>query len=89
MEIYRRISQLITICPKYYYKNKFNNNKIICIEDVVECPEDMDYLNLDTGECKEKVFRKDFVDNAYKVKGGEELLEKVSKNIIFEYVDFS
>ena len=80
--------QLITICPKYYYKNKYNNNKIICIEDITECPKDMDYLNLDTGECKEKIFRNDFADNAYKVKGGEELLEEVSNNIIFEYVDF-
>ena len=79
--------KLITICPNYFFKDKYKNNTINCIEDIIECPLYMYYLNLDIGECKENVFRNDFVNNIYKVKGGEELLEKIS-NIIFDYVDF-
>ena len=48
----------------------------------------MDYLNLDTGECKENAKIKDFTNFQYKVKGSEELLNKVSDNIFFEYKEF-
>jgi len=80
--------KLITKCPKYFYKDKNNNNKINCIEDIKECPYGMDYLNLDTGECKEKANLKDFMEFQYRVKGDEELLNNVSNNIFFEYKQF-
>ena len=44
--------KLITVCPKYFYKDKNNKNKIHCIDNVEDCPEDMDYLDLDSNECK-------------------------------------
>jgi len=80
--------KLITNCPKYFYKDKNNNNKINCIEDIKECPDEMNYLNLDTGECKEKVDSIDFMKYRYKVKGDEELLNNISNNIFFEYKQF-
>ena len=49
-------------CPKYFYKDKMNNNKIVCIKNILECPKGMDYLNLDTGECKENAKIKDFTN---------------------------
>ena len=63
--------KLITICEKYFYKDKNNNNKINCIQDIIECPEDMNYLNLETGECKEKVEPLEFLNFQYKIKGGK------------------
>ena len=81
--------QLITICPKYFYKDKINNNKINCIEDINDCPEGMNYLNLDTKECleKQKVSPQDFINFHFKVKGGEDLLKEISDDI-FEYIEF-
>ena len=80
--------KLITKCPKYFYKDKNKNNKINCIEDIKECPSEMDYLNLDNGECKEKANSFDFLEFSYKVKGDEELLNKISNDIFFEYKQF-
>ena len=80
--------KLITNCPKYFYKDKNNNYKINCIEDIKECPSGMDYLNLDTRECKEKANTIDFMQYKYKVKGDEELLNKISNNIFFDYKQF-
>ena len=81
--------KLITICDNYYYKDKNNNNKIHCInDDILECPEGMDYLNLDTGECKSEAKIQDFISFQYKVKGGADLLNTVSDNIFFEYRQF-
>ena len=58
--------QLLTKCENYYYKDKNNNNKIICIKNINECPEGMNYLNLETKECKEKVKPEDFINYQYK-----------------------
>ena len=41
----------ITICPKYFYKDKNNNSKIICINDIKDCPLNMSYINSTTNEC--------------------------------------
>ena len=81
--------QLITNCSNYYYKDKNNNNKIICVENIKECPEGMNYLNLDTKECleKEKVSPMDFLNFQFKIKGGEESLNKIADEI-FEYIEF-
>ena len=76
-------------CPQYFYKNKSENIKINCIKDIIECPEGMDYLNLDTRECKDNVNTNDLIKYQYKVKGGEELLNEVSNKILFETNDFS
>ena len=72
----------ITICPKYFYKDKKNNNRIYCIEDVNECPEELDYLNLDTKECTGKENASNFPNNRFKVK--EETLISISNNIFEE-----
>ena len=79
--------QLLSICPKYFYKDKNNQNKIHCIEDINDCPESMKYLNLDTKECKEEASPQDFLNYQFKLKGNEELLNKVSDEI-FETVEF-
>ena len=80
---------LITICQNYFYKDKNNNSKIHCIESIKECPKGMDYLNLDTHECEENVTAQKFLNFSYQVKGGFELLNKVSDDIIFELKNFS
>ena len=73
---------MITICSKYFYKDKKNNNRIYCIDDVNECPEGMEYLNLYTKECmeKEKVSTKDLSNFQFKVK------ELNNLNIIYEEI---
>ncbi len=77
--------QLLTICPKYFYKEKIKN-RIYCIDDINECPEGMNYLNLNTKECmeNEKVSTKDFINYQFKVKDEEESLNKISENIFEE-----
>ena len=78
--------QLLTTCPKYFYKDKNKNNKIYCIDDVNECPEGMNYLNLNTKQCieNEKVSTKDFINYQLKVKDGGESLNQISHNIFEE-----
>ena len=71
-----------TICDKYFYKDKNNNNKINCIQDISECPEDMKYLNLETGECRQNVTIEETLYNRYQIKGGKEELNQFSQNII-------
>ena len=44
----------MSICEKGFYKEKNNNNSIICINNAIECPEVMDYLNLSSKECVEE-----------------------------------
>ena len=80
--------ELITICSKYFYINKNDNNKINCINDITECPEDINYLNLDTRECKNDVSTNDLIKYQYKLKGGEEALNKVSNEKIFKEKTF-
>ena len=77
----------LTICPKNYYKDK--NNNIHCIGDISECPEGMDYLNSNTGECQEKPSLHHLMDFQYKVNGGIESLNKASNELIFQYKNFS
>ena len=80
--------KLITICEKYFYKDKNNNNKIKCIQDINECPQNMNYLNLTSKECIENISPKDLIDFQFKVKGGEEKLKEIS-NEIFDYIEFN
>jgi hypothetical protein len=82
--------KLLTDCPKYFFRDKNNNNKINCIKDISECPEKMIYLNLDTGECLETVSGKDLVEYKFQIKGGEEELRNASDKIFNEanYEDF-
>ena len=77
----------LTICPQNYYYDK--NNKIHCIGDISECPEGMDYLNSNTGECQEKPSLHQLMDFQYKTKGGKDSLNKASNDIIFQYKNFS
>ena len=72
----------------YIYKNKNDNNKINCINDITECPEDIHYLNLDIRECKNDVSTNDLIKYQYKIKGGEEALNKVSNEKIFKEKTF-
>ena len=80
--------ELITVCQRYFYKDKKDNNKINCINDITECPESMGYLNLDTRECKDNVNTNDLIKYQYQVKGGEESLNDVSNKIIFKEKNF-
>ena len=76
-----------TICDKYFYKEKNNNNKINCIQDINECPEEMIYLNLDTGECRQNVTIEDTIRNRYKIKGGKEELDQFSQQLNSSFVN--
>ena len=78
--------QLLTYCPKYFYKDKYNK-KINCVEDIMECPQGMDYLNLNTSECKENANPEDFINYQYKIKGGEDELNKIADIIFKTYQD--
>ena len=71
-----------TICDKYFYKDKNNNNKINCIQDINECPEGMNYLNLDTGECGQNATIEDTLNNRYQLKGKEKELNKYSPKFV-------
>ena len=71
-----------TICDIYFYKDKNNNYKINCIKDINECPEDMIYLNLDTGECRQNITIEEAARNRYQIKGGKEELNEFSKNFV-------
>jgi len=71
-----------TICDKYFYKDKNNNNKINCIKDINECPEEMIYLILDTGECKQNITIEETLHYKFQIKGGKEELDQFSQNFI-------
>ena len=71
-----------TICEKYYYKDKKNNNKINCIQNINECPEEMNFLNLDTGECRQNVTAEEALYNRYQIKGRKEELDEFSQNFV-------
>ena len=63
-----------TKCSKYFYRD--NNNNIHCIKEIDECPEDMIYLNLETGECKKEVSEIEIIKGKYQLKLNESELEK-------------
>ena len=81
--------KLITVCPKYFYKDKNNKNKIHCIDNVEDCPEDMDYLDLDSNECK-NISDRELLYSNYKVKEkkNEQLMNTISDIVLFEYKEF-
>jgi len=68
-----------TRCSKYFYRD--NNNTIHCIQEINECPEDMIYLNLETGECRKKVSDIEIIKGKYQLKIPEDKLEKESNNL--------
>ena len=69
-------------------KNGHYSNGEKCIEDILQCPEGMNYLNLDTGECKENASSYDFINYQYKIRGGENELNEEANKIFFDYKDF-
>jgi len=69
--------KLLLNCPNYFYKEKKNNNKINCIDNILECPEGMNYLNLETKECKENVSNRQLAEGYYQIKGGNEVLNNI------------
>ena len=74
--------KLLKNCEYGFYKDKNNNNKIICINNVMECPKGMDYLNLSSKECveEEKIKNHDFFLYKFESKNNEILNN--SMNII-------
>ena len=68
-----------TKCSKYFYRD--NNNNIHCIQELYECPEDMIYLNLETGECRKEVSDIEIIKGKYQLKFNETELEKEANNI--------
>jgi len=55
-----------TKCSKYFYRD--NNNNIHCIQEIDECPEDMIYLNLETGECRKEVSDIELIKAKYQLR---------------------
>ena len=80
--------KLITICPIYKYKNELNNSKIICINSIEECPNDKIFLNLDTKECESKPSNQKLITGNYQIRGGENVLNEISNNILIETKNF-
>ena len=68
-----------TKCPKYFYRD--NNNNIHCIKEIEECPEDMIYLNLETGECRKEVSDFEIIKGKYQLKLNESEIEKEADNL--------
>ena len=79
--------EMVTVCPKYFYKDKKNNSKIYCVDNIDECPEGMDYLNLVLKECKENISNKELLSSTYQIKEkkNEQLTNKISEIVINEY----
>ena len=69
-----------TKCSKYFYRD--NNNNIHCIQEIDECPEDMIYLNLETGECRKEVSDIEIIRGKYKLKLNDNELEKEGDNML-------
>jgi hypothetical protein len=74
-----------TICTKYFYRD--NNNKIHCIKEIDECPEDMIYLNLETGECRKEVSDIELIKGKYQLKLNENELENEAYNLFNKTVN--
>jgi len=66
-------------CSKYFYRD--NNNNIHCIKEIDECPEDMIYLNLETGECRKVVSDIEIIKGKYQLKLNESEIEKEADNL--------
>ena len=77
--------KLITKCPVYFYKNKANYNKMVCIE---ECPDDKIYLNLETKECEENATSQQLITGNYQINGDIFKLNEISDNILKETKEF-
>ena len=69
-----------TKCSKYFYRD--NNNNIYCIQEIDECPKDMIYLNLETGECRKEVSDFELIKGKYQLKLKENQLEKETDNLL-------
>ena len=74
-----------TKCSKYFYRD--NNNNIHCIQEINECPEDMIYLNLETGECRKEVSDIEMIKGKYQLKLNESELEKEANNLFKKFVN--
>jgi len=74
-----------TKCSKYFYRD--NNNNIHCIQEIDECPEDMIYLNLETGECRKEVSDIEIIKGKYQLKLKENELEKEADNLLKKAVN--
>jgi len=69
-----------TKCSKYFYRDDYNN--IHCIQEIGECPEEMIYLNLDTGECKSNIDPIDYIRGNYQMKLNKDDLEKEGNKVV-------
>jgi len=74
-----------TKCPKYFYRD--NNNNIRCIQEIDKCPEDMIYLNLETGECRKEVSDIEIIKGKYQLKLNESELENEINNLFKKVVN--
>ena len=66
-------------CPKYYYEE---NNNIYCIEDLKQCPREVKYLNLETGECRDDVSNEDLIRGKYLLDLNNTELDEKSNDIM-------
>ena len=71
-------------CTKYFYKDKKDNNNIICINNITECPTGMNFLNKETRECKDSITINDIISNQTQVKGKNEIFDEITNNLIFK-----
>ena len=74
-----------TKCSKYFYRD--NNNIIHCIQEIDECPEDMIYLNLETGECRKEVSDIEIIKGKYQFKLNENEFENEADNLLKKVVN--
>ena len=71
-------------CSKYFYRD---NSNIHCIQEIDECPEDMKYLNLETGECRKEVSDIEIIKGKYQLKVNESELENEADNLFKKAVN--
>ena len=74
-----------TKCSKYFYRD--NKNNIHCIQEIDECPKDMIYLNLETGECRKEVSDIEIIKGKYQLKLNENELKKESNDLFKKIIN--
>ena len=67
-------------CSKYFYRD--NDNNIHCIQEFDECPKDMIYLNLETGECRKEVSDIEIIKGKYKLIESEKITNDLFKKVV-------
>ena len=73
-------------CKKYFYRD--SENKIVCIDNIDECPKEMIYLNLETYECKKNISNTELIRGKYQINVNSSIIENISNDLLKELKEF-